>query len=361
MQRSVALVGLVTAGYSGVSRYATALARGLDEVACEYPDLRLRLLTTRAGAERVGPVDMAVDVLPLRRFAADGPGRILLEQLRAATARAELLHFFDLSGPVLAPRRPFVTTFHDASVMHGFHGARYAYKRRLYPWALKRARATVAISEFARDEAMRHFAVSPERISVIPSGPGFTPAAQAGPARELGLNGSYLLYVGNLTASKNLPFLLRAFDRADVPHTLVLAGRPGEHFDDLNAAVQATSRPIRMIHDASDVELDGLYRGATALLHPSVYEGFAFTPLEAMSRSCPVLASDIPAVREVSGPGAMLLPVGDEESWAGAIKSIATDPELRNSLTSRGTAHVALYSWQATARRLCELFLSVTC
>jgi glycosyltransferase involved in cell wall biosynthesis len=361
MQRSVALVGLVAAGYSGVSRYATALTRGLGAVASEYPDLRLRLLTTRAGAERVGPVDMDVDALPLRhRSSRDGPGRILLEQWRAATIRSDLLHFFDLSGPVLAPGRSFVTTFHDASVMHGFNAARYAYKRRLYPWALKRARATVAISEFARSEAMRHFAVSPERISVIPSGPGLTPAAQAEPARDLGLNGSYLLYVGNLTASKNLPFLVRAFERADLPHTLVLAGRPGEHYADLNTAVQAARRPIRMIHDASDAELDALYRAATALLLPSRYEGFAFTPLEAMSRNCPVLASDIPAVREVSGPGALLLPVDDEEAWAEAIKNVATDPALRKSLTTRGTAHVATYSWQTTARRLCDLFLSVT-
>lgn len=362
MQRSVALVGYVTGGASGVSRYATALTRGLDDVASEYPDLSLRLLTTRAGAERVGPVAMDVHALPLRhRLARGGLGRVLLEQWRAAATQSDLLHFFDLSGPVLAPGRPFVATMHDASVMHGYSVVRQAYKRRLYPWALKRARATVAISEFTKIEAMRYFAVPPQRISVIRSGPGFTSATPVEGGRNLGLEGRYLLYVGNLTASKNLPFLVRAFERAELPHTLVLAGRPGEHFADLDAAVRAATRPIRMIHDASDAELDALYRDAVALLLPSRYEGFAFTPLEAMSRSCPVLASDIPAVREVSGPGAMLLPLDDEEAWTEAMKSVATDPALRESLTTRGTAHVATYSWQTTARRLCDLFLSVTC
>jgi glycosyltransferase involved in cell wall biosynthesis len=360
MQRSVALVGFVTGGASGVSRYATALSRGLGEVASEYPDLRLQLLTTRAGAERVGPVELDVDVLPLRqRFARGGPGRILLEQWRAAATRSDLLHFFDLSGPLLAPRRPFVTTVHDVSVMHGYSVVKQAYKRRLYPWALRRARATVAISEFAKSEAMRHFGAPPQGISVIPSGPGFTAATPLAGGRDLGLAGPYLLCVGNLTASKNLPFLVRAFERANVPHTLVLAGRPGEHFAELETALQAARKPVRVIQDATDAELDVLYREAVALLLPSRYEGFAFTPLEAMSRGCPVLASDIPAVREVSGPGAMLLPVDDEEAWAAALERIATDSALRESLISRGAAHVATYSWQTTARRLCELFRSV--
>lgn len=361
MTTSVALVGFVAGGMSGVSRYATALTRGLSEVAGEYPALRLRLLTTSAGAEKIGSLEIDVEALPLRqRFARGGPGRILLEQWRAAAAKSDVLHFFDLSGPLLAPRHPFVATIHDASVMHGYSVVRQAYKRRLYPWALKRARATVAISEFAKSEALRYFAVPPQSISVIPSGPGFTTATPLPGGRDLGLSGPYLLCVGNLTASKNLPFLVRAVERAELPHTLVLAGRPGEHYDEVDAAVRASSRPIRVIHDATDAELDGLYRGAAALLLPSRYEGFAFTPLEAMSRGCPVLASDIPAVREVSGPGAMLVQVDDETAWVEALRSVATDPSLRDSLAARGTAHVANYSWQTTARRLCELFLNVT-
>lgn len=360
MQRSVALFGLVAAGSSGVSRYAASLTRALGEVAHEFPTLDLRLLTTTVGAERIGPVQLDVHAFPLRhRVVRGGPGRILLEQVWAASSQCDLLHFFDVSGPVLTPWKPFVATIHDASVMHGFSVVKQAYKRRLYPWALKRARATVAISQFAKSEAVRHFAVPPERITVIPSGPGFTSVGEAGGGRDLGPDGSYLLYVGNLTASKNLPFLVRAFERAELPHTLVLAGRPGEDFHALDSAVRAARRPIRMIHDASDAELDLLYRNAVALLLPSRYEGFAFTPLEAMARRCPVLASDIPALREVSGAGAMLLPVDDEEAWAVAMKRVATDPALRESLTTRGTGHVATYSWQATARRLCGLFLSV--
>ena len=64
--------------------------------------------------------------------------------------------------------------------------------------------------------------------------------------------------------------------------------------------------------NASDSDVDLLYRNALALLLPSEYEGFGFTPLEAMARDCPAVASDIPAVREVSGTGALLVAVNDE-------------------------------------------------
>jgi glycosyltransferase involved in cell wall biosynthesis len=364
MRRSVALVGLLAAGSSGVSRYAIALTRALGEVAPEYPALDLRLLTTAAGAERLGPMQLDVRATPLRNgLIRGGPGRILLEQLRAATSRSDLLHFFDVSGPVLAPRKPFVATIHDAGVMHGFGTAREAYKRRLYPWALSRARATVAVSGFARDEAVRHFDGDAGKIAVVHSGPGFAPTAGTTnheATRDFGLTGGgYHLYVGNLNANKNLPFLVRAFDRAGLSRPLVLVGRRGEGFGELEAAVQRASAPVTMIFDAADAEIDRLYREATALLLPSSYEGFGFTPLEAMSRGCPVLASDIPALREVAGAGALLLPLDDEEAWAAAIRSIDSDRELQQSLRQRGADCVSRYSWADTARRVCELFTRI--
>jgi len=285
----------------------------------------------------------------------------LLEQVRAALGNADLLHFFDLSGPVLAPTKPFVATIHDASVMHGYSVLRQAYKRRLGPWALRHASALVAISEYAKNEA-RFFATRTNDISVIHSGPGFMAMSGAKPIIrdfELG-DAGYFLFVGNLTASKNLPFLVRAFAKAAVGPRLLLVGRPGEHFAELESAIRVANGSIRMVHDATDFELDSLYRGATALVLPSRYEGFAFTPLEAMSRGCPVLASDIPAVREVSGPGAMLLPLDDEAAWAEAMRDVARDPAARERLRARGRAHVAGYSWQTTARKLCDLFLAVS-
>jgi glycosyltransferase involved in cell wall biosynthesis len=170
-----------------------------------------------------------------------------------------------------------------------------------------------------------------------------------------------LLFVGNLTASKNLPFLVRAFTGARVDARLVLVGKPSERFGELSAAIAASPAVDRidLRHEVEDEELDRLYRGATALVLPSHYEGFALTPLEAMARGCPVLASDIPAVREVSGAGAWILPVDDEAAWSTAMARVVSDSGIREDLRLKGAAAVVNYSWEETARAVCRLFLDV--
>ncbi|HYZ76643.1 MAG TPA: glycosyltransferase family 1 protein [Gaiellaceae bacterium] len=360
MAARVCLVGLIAGGHSGVPRYAAALARALDSVADSYPDLSLILLTTAAGADAVGPQSLAVKIVAGRsRRVNAGPGRLALEHLALRRERADLFHFFDVTGPVLAPRRPFVATIHDAAVMQGYGLLRNMYKRRLYPWALARARALVAVSKFAKDETLRYFDVDPEKIAVVHSGPGFVAAADGRPAAGTGAgDGPFVVYVGNLGPNKNLPFLVRAFDRADVPARLLLAGRArGGLAETTDAIAAARSRDrIEILSDVSDAELDGLYRSAVAVVLPSTYEGFGFTSLEAMSRGCPVLASDIAALREVSGAGALLLPLGDEEAWAAAIRRVVHDEGLRAELRTRGTETVGRYSWEQTARGVLEVF-----
>ncbi len=165
---------------------------------------------------------------------------------------------------------------------------------------------------------------------------------------------------GNLAANKNLPFLVRAYAASGTAARLILAGRPGEGYDELEAELAASPRraDVELRTQATDAEIEGLYRSAAALVLPSTYEGFGFTPLEAMSRGCPVVASDIPAIREVSGDGALLVPL-EEQLWADALQRITADETLRSELRQRGTSTVARYSWDETARGVCRLFLQV--
>jgi glycosyltransferase involved in cell wall biosynthesis len=359
---SVCLVGLIAGARSGIARYAAALTRALDELCADFPDLRLSLVTTRAGKEVVGARNIDVRDFGLTRARFnEGPPRIALEQLLAARRRADLLHFFDLTGPVLAPRRPFVATVHDVSIAPGLARRRHAYKRRLWPWAARRARALVAVSEFARSEIADRFDVPEAKIEVIHSGPGLTELPSGGANGVPVPESPYFLYVGDLTVRKNVPFLVRAFDRANVDASLLLVGRADDGYAEVAAEVERAGRAdrVRVVEHASDRDVDSLYRSAIALVMPSLYEGFGFTPLEAMARGCPVLASDIPAFREVSGSGALLVPLDEEDRWADSLRRLAADEALRRELRERGSRTVARYSWQRTARELCRLFLTV--
>jgi glycosyltransferase involved in cell wall biosynthesis len=357
----VGLIGLVAAGRSGVSRYAASLLRALDRIASDFADLRLQLVTTEAGAARVEPHRLDVR-LAGRGFGSPraGPRRILAEQLAAVTARADLLHFFDLTGPLLAPSRRFVTTLHDAAPARGYRRGRNLYKRSVHPWALRHATATVAVSAYARDEAVRLLGGDPARISVIHAGPGLeaaSPSAAANGRRQR----DFLLYVGDLSTHKNLPFLLDVFEEAGVPDRLVLVGRRGEGYSHLRARIESSPAAARvtLLENVEDPELDGLYRDALATVLPSRYEGFGLTPLEAMARDCPVLASDIPAVREVAGAGALLLPLDGHAAWVDAVRRVVEDRALASDLRVRGRSVAAGYSWEKTARELCAVFRHV--
>ena len=361
MPLRVSLIALNAAGLSGVPRYTGVLSRALAQVSHEFPGLDLRLVATPAGAEAIAQDRLRTQIVhPLGLDLGRGAARLVVEQALIPFLGSDLVHYFDVYGPLLSPRRPFTVTFHDASICYRTlaHFGRFqrVYKEHLYPWALRRAARIVAVSSFAKQEAVERFQVDPKKVEVVPSGPGFVPARDA--ASRANGRRPYLLFVGNLTRSKNVPFLVRAYERADVDADLVLAGRMADGTNEIVDLISHSPlrRRIEILAAPDDATVDRLYRGALALLHPSRYEGFGFTPLEAMARGCPVLASDIPAIREVSGEGAMLVPL-DETAWVERIRRLVGDAALRDDLRSRGLDTAAKYSWETTARALCRLFV----
>jgi glycosyltransferase involved in cell wall biosynthesis len=356
MVNRVALIGLMAAGGSGIPRYAQEMTKALEPVAREREDLRISLVTTPRGRDRIGELGPGLDIATVGRGWSGfdtGPPRILREQLAAAAAPADLVHFLDFSGPLLRPRRRFSLTAFDAaslSVADAYSNVQRRYRAHLLPWAASRAMGVVAVSSFAATEAITRLRVPPERIRIILAGPGLP--SRESPGETLIPSSPFILYVGNLSPSKNLPFLIRAFDAASPDARLVIVGRPRPGSEQVGEAVlSARSRDrISIIGDASDADVEALYRSALALVLPSRYEGFGFTPLEAMARGCPVIASDLPAVREVCGDAAILLPPDDVPRWAENLQRIAADGKLRSDLRRRGQERVALFSWDRSAR-----------
>jgi glycosyltransferase involved in cell wall biosynthesis len=107
-------------------------------------------------------------------------------------------------------------------------------------------------------------------------------------------------------------------------------------------------RRLGAVRDRS--ELDALYAGALALAMPSRAEGYGFAPLEAAACGTPSVVTDIPALRETLGDAALFVPADDEAALAGALLEIATDPALRDRVSTAAAERLAGRTWGAAAR-----------
>jgi glycosyltransferase involved in cell wall biosynthesis len=113
--------------------------------------------------------------------------------------------------------------------------------------------------------------------------------------------------------------------------------------------VRALGDRVRTVGRVDETELAALYRGADVFVFPSRHEGFGLPVLEAMAQETAVLCADIPALREVAGGAARLLPVDDVAAWSDAIEELLGDDRARSELARAGLAHAQEYSWERCA------------
>jgi glycosyltransferase involved in cell wall biosynthesis len=159
------------------------------------------------------------------------------------------------------------------------------------------------------------------------------------------LDGPFLLAVGTLDARKGLATAARAAQMADLP--LMLAGGKAASF-----TLATAPSGIRWLGRVPDHDLPGLYGSATALLYPSRYEGFGLPPLEAMACGAPVIASDIPALRETLSGASLLLAPDEPAAWAEAVRSLTIASGRAAELRAAGRTRATTYTWATAAGRL---------
>lgn len=292
-----------------------------------------------------------------RRPAGGGPGSVrnLAADVRwtgielpllAARARAEVIHH---PLPAWAPltRRPQVVTVHDLAferLPECFDRAYRAFARRAHRAAARCAQAVICVSHTTAADARELWGLDSERVVVAPLGPGQEVSALA---RESGAGASYgerswrshFLYVGDAEPRKNLATLLAAYElyrrRMPTPLPLILAG-----------SASARAPGVEVERHPTRERLAELYAGAVALIHPSLYEGFGLTALEAMSAGAPVLAARSPGLTEVCGQAALWAEPRDPGSFARAMCELQGDPALGERLTALGLARVRQFSWR---------------
>jgi glycosyltransferase involved in cell wall biosynthesis len=186
-----------------------------------------------------------------------------------------------------------------------------------------------------------------------------SPEERAEARKSCGVDGPFFLIVARLEPKKNIPFAIRAWFAAvmakKLPHALVLAGPKGwgaEKEIDAEARDLGMSNRFKRLGFVSRETLRGLYSETSALLMPSLAEGFGLPLLEGMACGAPVLAADIPSLREAAGASdnAILSNPGDLKQWREAIEAIAEDSDLRARLREAGLKRASMFSWQKTAQ-----------
>ncbi|HXJ19716.1 MAG TPA: glycosyltransferase family 1 protein [Polyangia bacterium] len=286
----------------------------------------------------------------------------LLEQ-----TRTDLALFPNYLAPLASPC-PYVNVIHDMAIYRTpqfFTLRKRAVVGALLPLVTRGAAAVATVSESSRADVRQLLAVPDDRLVLLPGAPhpDCRPAGDAAVAAmraRHGLRRPYLLTVGTLEPRKNLPLLLRAFDRLSrlAPSVdLVVVGGKGWYDGELRAEL-ARRLPAGRVHVlgyVSQEDLVALYSGAVAMAYPSHFEGFGLPVVEAMACGAPVVATDVPALREASGGAAALVPPGDDAALAEALRLLIVDPDARARACQLGLRRAAELSWEASAARLWAL------
>lgn len=286
-----------------------------------------------------------------------GPKLSLIDPLASSLALAGKTSGCFLSPGFNPPMRspvPVAFTIHD--LVHLRVPAESSAVRRLYyasvvrP-AARRAWRILTGSEHARQDIAQWAGLPEASIHIVGHGvsAAFTPA---GPRRSL--QSPYFLHVGRRAGHKNIPTLLRAFkhSRAATETILVFTGSPDTPTLSVAQAL-GIGESIRFAGDLTDEALAALYRGAEALVYPSLYEGFGLPVIESMACGTPVITSDRTSTSEVAGAdNALLIDPQDAEELAHAISQVLADSRLRERLSQRGLARVKAFSWADVAARV---------
>jgi glycosyltransferase involved in cell wall biosynthesis len=345
---------------TGIGRYSRCL---FDAVAALRPEYRYTVAVQDARgaewAERACP-GVRVVVAPAVRYTVREMARVPV-----ADGGIDVWHTphpFQLDLGRRAPR--LVLTLHDLiPVTHP--GSAFARRwrpafREFVRLACRRAHALVADSAFTRDEFGRVLGVPRAKVDVVHLAPAGDFTGDDAGTEVPGVRPPYALYVGTSETHKNVPVLLRAVARLRErgrDWSVALVGPSEGPFIaaqravlDAEIAALGIGDRVHFLGAVSDDVLRGAYRGAVALVQPSLVEGFGLTVVEAMAARTPVVAADTPVFREVAGDAVSFFPPHDPGALAERLERLLDAPEARAAQVARGVARAATFSWARTAR-----------
>ena len=352
---------------TGVQRYGRELLKAWDRL----------LADGKLDGEKIEFVVLAprgpIDAPKLERIALRQAGRLrghLWTQLELPfLSRDGLLfspgniHPLVLLGPLNG-----VVTIHDLAYVA--HPEAYSKAFRLLysvlvPMAIRRADAVITVSQAEKAHILGRYPRVLGRIHAVHNGAahGYGVGEPCEPAYDPSEGRPFVLWVGTLIRRKNPQGALNAMAlvNREMPVDLIVAGasQRGLLEGGLCLPPELEGR-VRFLGQLDNfTRLRQLYEHAVGLLFPSFYESCGLPPLEAMQLGCPVVASDIPALREICGDAALYAEPSEPADVARKIKLLLRDPPLREKLRERGRRQARLFSWDKCARETVAILAKV--
>jgi glycosyltransferase involved in cell wall biosynthesis len=352
----------------GASRYHFELIRHLQE--STEVELEILLGLNASVMPFAGLQDARTKVFGRRTGSKPGLARYAINELFSAVF-APLRGRVDIYHPTLyraipwVRRRRVVVTHHDCTherfpQLFSNAASIVAAKRKLFA----QADAILCVSASSRRDLLHFYDVAEHKTHVVPHGfsPLRLPPGDRQAIRNAREGPPSLLYVGSRAGYKNFDLLLEAFSRSGMAGSyrlLAIGGGAWSAEEHQRIASLGLSGVVILLPKADDATLARAYRDAALFVYPSLYEGFGFPPLEAMSMGCPVLVNRTSSLPEVCGDAAFYFEAGDAEELSRVLVSTLENAQGLAARRQLGQEQVKLYDWSRTARSTLDVYRAV--
>lgn len=335
---------------TGVHRYAFEICNKLHEMGVDFhvaipqdinPDYKFSFKTVRTGSLNTHLWEQ----VSLPRY--------------LKSIGSPLLISFTGCGPLNYSNQ--IMTIHDVSherYPEWFSKSYYQFYHFMMPRVGRKAHAILTVSEFSKSEIVATLGLDAGKIHIVHSNVPF----HHKPTEEQILNykreantEKYIIAVSSMDPRKNFVRLAEAFNNIeDKSIKLYIIGMRFKAFNtpDMQKIV---GQNIYLPGFVDDESLQKMYQNALLSVYPSLYEGFGLPPLESMTFGCPVINSDIPALREISGDAALYANPYDIKDITDKINLLLADENLQQQLREKGLEQIKKYSWEKSAKQVYEI------
>ena len=371
---------------AGVGHYTYFLVKNLLRIDAENTYVLFfddRITDAAIRAHTAGAPNVEVVRFPFHEYRHALPGVYshLLLSAFIAKQKPDVFHLPAGTMPA-AYRGRTVVTIHDLAIYHHpeWFPKQALSTKVLYPKTVRSATRIIAVSDATREDAEKRFRIPAARIRTIYPGVDVRgssifsedilseddSADSAEVRARHRLDKPYILFLGTLEPRKNISGLVRAFltlwmkDPRAREFDLIIAGargwKEGETVRTVESARRLTRGAVRWIGYIPHREKFTLMRQAAVFCFPTFFEGFGMPVLEALALGVPVIASDIPVLREVAGPAAMYVPPGSEDEMAHVLSDLLHNESRRDVLRGMGLKRAAHFSWEKASRETLDVY-----